>query len=301
MCQKIGYRSPIVNCQKSLRPLHAELNDLLLSSIMAKSMNKNIYRAALVLVSIFYSTFLIADVKIKELENQRPNRILFVGNSYLYYNDSLHNHVRRMAEERFPERTKMTAYKSATISGSRLSHHNLDHLLDSKNIGLKKNFELVILQGGSSEPLSEDGRHAFYRQVEEKVEMIRAKEGEAALYMTHAYAEPHKAFDPKMINHIKDTYLRAGNDNSVLVIPVGLAFAEAHEQRPDLQLHKSFDGSHPSLLGTYLASCVVFASIFNSSPIGLDYNYFNSVSDADKVFLQGIANQTIANFYTKQD
>jgi hypothetical protein len=26
-----------------------------------------------------------------------PKRVLFVGNSYLYYGDSLHNHVRRLA------------------------------------------------------------------------------------------------------------------------------------------------------------------------------------------------------------
>ena len=33
-----------------------------------------------------------------------PNtKVLFVGNSYLYYNDSLHNHVKRMAFERFPD------------------------------------------------------------------------------------------------------------------------------------------------------------------------------------------------------
>ena len=31
-----------------------------------------------------------------------PQRVLFVGNSYLYYNDSLHNHVERMAMERHP-------------------------------------------------------------------------------------------------------------------------------------------------------------------------------------------------------
>ena len=29
-----------------------------------------------------------------------PQRVLFVGNSYLYYNDSLHNHVERMAAKR---------------------------------------------------------------------------------------------------------------------------------------------------------------------------------------------------------
>ncbi|MYI01914.1 MAG: hypothetical protein F4122_05175, partial [Gammaproteobacteria bacterium] len=31
-----------------------------------------------------------------ELENTAPERVLFVGNSYFYYNDSLHNHVSRM-------------------------------------------------------------------------------------------------------------------------------------------------------------------------------------------------------------
>ena len=202
-----------------------------------------------------------------------------------------------MVAEKFPERSKLAVYKSATIGGSKLSHHNLDHLLDSKNIGVENNFELVILQGGSSESLSETSRRAFYSQVKEKVKKIRAKGGEAALYMTHAYVKPHKAYDPKMINHIRDTYLKAGNDNSVLVIPVGLAFARAYEQQPGLKLHKAFDGTHPSLLGTYLASCVVFASIFNTSPVGLDYDYFDVISDQDKMFLQRIAEDTVNEFF----
>ncbi len=29
----------------------------------------------------------------------QPNTVLFVGNSYLYYNNSLHNHFKRMVEE----------------------------------------------------------------------------------------------------------------------------------------------------------------------------------------------------------
>ena len=44
----------------------------------------------------------------------------------------------------------------------------------------------------------------------------------------------------------------------VEVIPVGLAFEEAYRQRPGVKLHKDFDGSHPDLLGTYLAACVTF-------------------------------------------
>ena len=41
--------------------------------------------------------------QVKTLKGLKPNRILFVGNSYLYYNDSLHNHVKRMFVEKFPD------------------------------------------------------------------------------------------------------------------------------------------------------------------------------------------------------
>ena len=41
--------------------------------------------------------------QIKPSKNLKTDRILFVGNSYLYYNDSLHNHVKRMVQEKFPK------------------------------------------------------------------------------------------------------------------------------------------------------------------------------------------------------
>ena len=54
-----------------------------------------------------------------------PKRVLFVGNSYLYYGDSLHNHVRRMAIAADPASEKAFKNKSATISGSALYDHNI--------------------------------------------------------------------------------------------------------------------------------------------------------------------------------
>jgi hypothetical protein len=235
--------------------------------------------------------------QVKTLKGLKPNRILFVGNSYLYYNDSLHNHVKRMFAEKFPASAKKTSYKSSTIGGSRLAHHNFEHLLDAKNIGVSKNFELVILQGGSTEPLSRKSRQQFQEQARIAIEKVRKSGGEAALYMTHAYVKPHKKVKSGMIEDIKSAYLKAGNDNNTLVIPVGLAFEKAYQLRPDIELHKSFDGTHPSLLGTYLAASVVFASIFRTSPIGLEYNYFDEISDKDRGFLQRVATVTVAEFF----
>ena len=65
---------------------------------------------------------------------EQPKNILFVGNSYLYYNNSVHNYVEFMLREHYDSdiETKLSA-----IGGSRLHHHNIDHLLDFKNLNFK--------------------------------------------------------------------------------------------------------------------------------------------------------------------
>ena len=94
----------------------------------------------------------------RQLENESPKRILFVGNSYLYYNDSLHNHVERIADEAGPHEAGEYQFKSATIGGARLSHHPIDTLLEPGRLGVDEPFELVIIQGASDETLSEESR-----------------------------------------------------------------------------------------------------------------------------------------------
>ena len=92
-------------------------------------------------------------------------------------------------------------------------------------------------------------------------------------------------------------YVETGNAIRAMVIPVGLAFAEAYARRPDVRLHKDFDGSHPSLLGTYLAACVVFTSLYKTSPMGNSYDYFGKVKEPDAKFLQKVAFDTVKRFY----
>lgn len=251
----------------------------------------------LILCLIVTNSLLASDTRVNSLQNKTPERVLYIGNSYIYYNDSLHNHVRRMFEEIYPNEIDISNYKSVTISGSRSMHHNIDYILDHKNIGAAKPFQLVILQGGSEEANTKAERKIFSNEVEKIVSKIHKSGAEAALYMIHAYVEPHDKANPKMIEDIKKMYIDAGIKNNALVIPVGIAFENAYKMKPNIKLHKSFDGSHPSLLGTYLASCVVLASITQKTPKGLHYNYFNKISDADKIFLQGIAHMTVESFF----
>ena len=243
-----------------------------------------------------YRTF-ASDVTVNELKNKSPERVLYIGNSYLYYNDSLHNHVRRMLEESYGREFDRGNYKSVTISGSRMSDHNIDHSLDHKNLGAEIPFELVILQGGSAEANSIVERNIFAQEVNVMVDKIHNKGAEAALYMIHAYVEPHEDTSPDMIKNIKKMYIDTANKNNILVIPVGIAFENAYMKKPEIKLHKYYDGSHPSLLGTYLAAVVVFSSITQTSPKNIKYNYYDAIGKLDIDFLQKIAHETVEDFY----
>ena len=259
-----------------------------------------IFRITLVSITICFSNVALfagqITPDIKQLKNSPPENVLFIGNSYLYYNDSLHNHFKQMADEKYPGYEGSKNVKSSTIGGSRLKHHNLDHLLSPKAISSINKFELVILQGGSGEGLSKKDRKAFAKKANEHIKKIKANGSEAALYMIHAYVEPHKNFDPNLIRVIEEMYVTAGNKNQTLVIPVGLSFENAYYQRPAIKLH-NLDGTHPALLGTYLAACTVFASVFNESPVGIKYDYNGLINPVDKLFLQKIAESTVKSFY----
>ncbi len=226
-----------------------------------------------------------------------PKRVLFVGNSYLYYNDSLHNHVRRMAIAADPALEKPLQYKSATIGGAPLWHHNIQHLITPGNLGIKEPFEVVILQGNSTAATSENGRKRFHEKAVEFSAEIAKQGGRTALYMTHAHVKPSKFASADMIRKVEDMYVSAGNEAGALVIPVGLAFEEAYRRRPEMKLHKEYDGSHPDLIGTYLAAATVYASLYGKSPVGNTYDYYGKIGKEDAAFLQQVAEDTVKKFY----
>ena len=248
---------------------------------------------------LLFSNFLISQESIIKTEKPQPETILFIGNSYLYYGDSLHNHFKRMVEEYFTGFNGSKSVKSVTIGGSKLRHHDVERLIKPQAISSITNFDLVILQGGSSETLNKANRKEFSYFVKKHVNAIKANNSKAALYMTHAYVKPHKKFTDNQIKIIEEAYTKVGNENQVLVIPVGLAFDLAYQEQPSIRLHKS-DATHPSLLGTYLAACTVFSSIYGKTPIGLKYDYFGAINEKDKMFLQYIADKVTSIYFNKK-
>jgi len=225
-----------------------------------------------------------------------PRQLLFVGNSYFYYNDSLHNHLNRMlAEAEGRTEDELLPFRSITISGGSLSHHPFEHYLTPGAIGYDEPFEAVILAGHSAAGNTDNRRTTFRDSVIAANELITDHGAETVLYMTHAYGQGHDNFNPEMTQNLADLYTEVGAEIGATVIPVGLAFARAYEERPDIELHVE-DASHPNLAGSYLAAATALATLYGVSPVGLSYDYNGRLDAETAAFLQEIAEQTVAEF-----
>lgn len=255
----------------------------------------NFFRSA-ALCALLLPSVAVAETApaVTDLGMEAPARVLFVGNSYLYYGDSLHNHVVRMARAAYPDDT--FTFKSATISGAYLDHHSIASHLEPGRLGVDEPFDVVVLQGHSTATTTDAKLARFNAAVTEMDAAITATGAKTALYMTPAYIDIHKSYDPAMFGKIDDGYTEAGNRVGALVIPVGLAFEMAYERRPDMVLHKTYDGSHPSLLGTYLAAATTYATLYGKLAVGNPYTYYGAVADEDAAFLQQVAEDAVAAY-----
>lgn len=284
---------------KKMKTIITVLGTVLLTTACATNLQNTSDGLQMGSAANVFDLYAMPEPAVKRLKDSNPTNLLFVGNSYLYYGDSVHNHVRRMVSAAGLYKPSELTYKSSTIGGAAIFDHNIDHLLKPENLRVDRNFDVVILQGGSAGPLSKSRRAKFADTVSEFSDKIEQTGGETVLYMTHAYVKPHTRYSPGMIEDIASLYISAGNENNALVIPVGLAFEEAYRRRPDIKLHKSFDGSHPDLAGTYLAAATVFASIYDVSPIGNSYDYHGALDPETVRFLQTVSQDTVTSFYNR--
>jgi hypothetical protein len=89
-------------------------------------------------------------------------------------------------------------------------------------------------------------------------------------------------------------YMSMGEQNNSTVAPVWLSWKHAMDNDPDSLINLySGDNSHPSLSGTYLTACVMFATMFQKSPVGAQY--FAGLPENDALFLQQIAEDVVLN------
>jgi len=207
---------------------------------------------------------------------QRGTRVLFVGNSFTFYNGGIDAQLAQMAPGC---RTQLLATGGFTLQ---------KHWDDPGEQAMVRggHFDYVVLQEQSQTPVYD--RALFGRYAADFASLAKASGARPVLLMT--WQRPDSVQWGVTTAGLAAAYQAVGATIGAEVAPAGLAFANAQTLRPDIALNVS-DG-HPTPAGTYLAACAVYATIFGRSPMDISYRP-PGISPEDGQFLRQVAAQTL--------
>lgn len=201
-------------------------------------------------------------------------RILFLGNSYVYYNDLpaiLTNLALSGGHDLFVD--------SITKGGSMLSEFlsedsDLCNTLADK-LGDEK-WDFIVLQEQSQVPANlQKRKELMYPSIRLLNKKIEDNGGKTVLFMTWGrhFGDFENGFEnfESMQESLKVGYTIISQEIKALLAPVGIAWSKAKMIDDNIALWVE-DGSHPSIMGTYLTACVFYALFLKESPVGLKYN-----------------------------
>jgi hypothetical protein len=231
-------------------------------------------------------------------------RVLFVGNSFSFYSNGIHNHFANLLRADGSWKAGENRVRLLTLSGGYI--HETGRLLNSYLNSGDDNWDIVVLQGHSTEPVSKDKSKRFEQVMAAMIGAMKQRDIKPVLFMTWGYEG-----DDSMGGKLQRAYEKVGKQNDTLVIPVGVAFAQASSQHPDISLFvKDVRGvssadepellyrrdiKHPSMAGTYLAACVMYASLYQRSPEG---NLFHADLDPTTAAnLQRLSWQVVSDYF----
>ena len=219
----------------------------------------------------------------------RPLRVLFIGNSYTFFNGGLGTIVQQLAAANKSGRT--LEFVEITRGGQTLE----GHWTDGKALAAirRGGWDVVVLQEHSLRPLqAKDKMWHYARMFDAEIKKVGAK---TIFYET--WARKNK---PEMQVALCAAYEGIARELKAALAPAGLAWQNALKTNPKLSLHIP-DLSHPSPAGTYLNACVFYQVLFDQSPEGLPRTIKSAagkvlieLTEADARLLQRTAAQTCA-------
>ena len=204
--------------------------------------------------------------------------VMLIGNSFFYYNNSLHNHLGDLYDADPDLDTPRR--RSITINGSSLSWHDVESYLSNEEIGSfkidsdtntyepyeEKDIDVVIMMDCSLCPINDERKESFYKYVKKHSQTIRSKGIEPILFMSWPYKNK-----PEMQQQLEKEFFKASKLNNLRMVPAGPAFLFVNKNFSNINLYTE-DLRHPSKEGTYLAALMVFTTLSKKSPVGNSYS-----------------------------
>lgn len=213
-----------------------------------------------------------------EVNQPQPERFLFIGNSYTYFNDGVDQMFRSVAQS--TDENLRIEVQAITGGGLTLQNH-FENPTTQATI-LTGNWDVVILQEQSQMPIFDTPRFLTYAAKLDS--LINLSGAQTCFFMTWA-----REYEQTQIVGLSEAYLTAGELLNAQVVPVGQLFNYVYEDNPEISLYIS-DGSHPSWQGTYLASLCFYQTVYNSSAQNVEFVSFG-VTNSEAEYLQESVNE----------
>ncbi|MES2486213.1 MAG: discoidin domain-containing protein [Bacteroidota bacterium] len=211
------------------------------------------------------------------IEPDTAKKILFIGNSYTYYNN-LPTMVKNVAASVGDE---LKAY-SYTVGGTSLE----EHFASAGTTGALQlgGWDYVVLQEHSQRPALEEAyvaEHTF-AYAAQLADMAREyspctelffyqtwgrKNGDA----TYCPTIPEMCTYEGMDDRLKESYAQMADDNNATISPVGSVRRQIRLLHPEIELYTD-DESHPTLAGTYVSAITFYTVLFRKDPTLVTYN-----------------------------
>lgn len=192
-------------------------------------------------------------------ERKLPSRVLFVGNSFIFFND-----MPKMLRQLAAADGRKLETGQHTPGGFTLQRHAAAPELAKL---LEQRWDVVVMHEQSQMPSFPPDAVAkrvvpFAKQLADAVRKAGAR---PALMLTWAYREGDRRNRPQdtfaaMQGRLLAGYKQAGAAAKAPVLPAGLAWKAALEAEPKIDLWTR-DGRHPNPLGSYLAACVIYRAL----------------------------------------
>ena len=220
------------------------------------------------------------------LSKDKEYSILFIGNSYTFYNDMPTMYFQTMATACGYDLTVATITKGAyTLEKFADPTDPYGTLVKNALSGATK-YDYVILQEQSVRPAINGP--AFYDGVRALVEKIRSIGAQPVLYATWGRKvgsdtlEKYNFTNEEMTYKLAAAYDAIAKELDIPVVHVGLAFFDLYTGS-DLELYNA-DKSHPSATGSYIAAMALFCKIFGYDPY--DISVGGSVSEEENALIR---------------
>ena len=191
-------------------------------------------------------------------------KILFIGNSYTYFND-MPKILERICRENGIELTTDSVVKGGYTLAHFLSLDN-EYGVRAHALLSSEKYDFVVLQEQSLRPAY--SRETFIKCVGELLPLIGANGATPLLYETWGRANGAQALKERNDTHdgmhakIKEGYEQAGEKYGVKVVHAGDRLHEAYLRGEAVY---NEDGSHPSPLGSEIVAREFFRELFSDA------------------------------------